>query len=91
MISEEARTLIDQAFNHHPPSDLDVGHAHGFIRNELKHVALVVMQLCPGSRERSLALTKLEEAMFWANSAIARNQAEALERYRSSPRDALQS
>ena len=26
------------------------------------------------SRELSLAITKLEEAMFWANSSIARNE-----------------
>lgn len=30
--------------------------------------------LCPSSRERSLAMTKLEEAVMWANSAIARNK-----------------
>jgi len=32
---------------------------------------------CPESRERSLALTKLEEAVMWANAAIARNEKEA--------------
>jgi hypothetical protein len=32
--------------------------------------------LCPGSRELSLAITKLEEAVFWANAAIARNEKE---------------
>jgi hypothetical protein len=29
---------------------------------------------CPDSRELSLAITKLEEAVFWANSAIARHE-----------------
>ena len=28
----------------------------------------------PDSREKSLALTKIEEAVFWANAAIARNE-----------------
>jgi len=29
---------------------------------------------CPDSRERSLALTKLEESIMWANASIARNE-----------------
>jgi hypothetical protein len=31
------------------------------------------LELLPPSRERSLAATKIEEAMFWANAAISRN------------------
>lgn len=30
-------------------------------------------ELCPDSREKSLAFTALEDAVFWANAAIARN------------------
>jgi len=29
-------------------------------------------QLAPESREKSLAITKLEEAVYWLNAAIAR-------------------
>jgi len=29
---------------------------------------------CPESREKSLAMTKIEEAVMWANAAIARNE-----------------
>jgi hypothetical protein len=31
---------------------------------------------CPDSRELSLAITKLEEVVFWANAAIARHEEE---------------
>jgi hypothetical protein len=34
----------------------------------------MLLSLVPAGRELSLALTKLEEAMMWANDGIARNQ-----------------
>ncbi|MFD5864364.1 hypothetical protein ACFWGP_05395 [Agromyces sp. NPDC127015] len=33
----------------------------------------VIVGTAPGSRERSLALTALEESMHWTNKAIARH------------------
>lgn len=33
-----------------------------------------VLNHCPSSRQRSLALTKLEEAKMWAVAAIAQNE-----------------
>lgn len=44
------------------------------IRKDAKYLAEVLMSLCPPSRELSLALTNLEQAVMWANSAIARNE-----------------
>ncbi len=39
-----------------------------------KFIALGEMvQACPASRERSLALTNLEQALMWAVASIARN------------------
>lgn len=49
------------------------------IRNNAKWLAELIVALCPDSRERSLALTSLEEAVFWGNAAIARNEKETLE------------
>lgn len=37
-------------------------------------LATVVYSSCPDNRERSLAMTKIEEAVMWANAAIARNE-----------------
>lgn len=34
----------------------------------------MVDELCPESRERSLAFTKIDEAVMWANASIARNE-----------------
>ena len=33
-----------------------------------------IVNQTPSSREQSLALTHLEEAVFWANAAIARHE-----------------
>lgn len=43
------------------------------IREKAKEFAYLIEELAPNSRERSVALTKLEESMMWANAAIARN------------------
>lgn len=39
--------------------------------------ALLIDRFAPESRELSLAITKIEEAVFWANAAIARGPVEA--------------
>lgn len=43
------------------------------IRDWAKSFAMLLAGLCPESRERSLALTHLEEVVFWANASIARS------------------
>lgn len=43
------------------------------IRDEALTLASVMNILCPESRELSLALTKIEEAVMWANAGIARH------------------
>lgn len=46
------------------------------LRAEARTLAFKIQTHCPESREKSLALTKLEEAIMWANAAIARNENE---------------
>ena len=44
------------------------------LRAKAKEYAAMILELCPESRERSVALTEIETAMMWANAAIARNE-----------------
>jgi hypothetical protein len=44
------------------------------LRQTGKELAYLIDTLCPGSREKSLAMTKLEEGIMWANASIARNE-----------------
>ena len=44
------------------------------IRDTAKQFAFLIDTLCPDSREKSLAITNLEQAVMWANASIARNE-----------------
>ena len=61
---------------HHENSSPEVGHRHTGVRIATHAAAKHLAELCPPSRELSLAMTKLEEARMWANAAIACNQSE---------------
>jgi hypothetical protein len=63
-------------FRHHTPKDLETSQKYEHIREYCLDLANYLNEQCPESREKSLAVTKLEEVMFWANAAIARNNKE---------------
>lgn len=44
------------------------------IRKDAGELAALLTRYCPESRELSLAITNLEQAVFWANAAIARHE-----------------
>lgn len=72
-VTAAKREEIDNNFVHHPPSSPQVGERYAEIRAQLRQSAIFICESTPVSREQSIALTKLEEAMFWANAAVARN------------------
>lgn len=66
---------MDNRFKHHPPKGDETIARHKAAR-EGADAFLSVIESCSwaDSREKSLASTKLEEALFWLNADIARNQ-----------------
>lgn len=64
---------IDARFRVHV-ADADRLEAHEQVRVLLGAVARELSAHVPDGREKSLVLTKLEEAMFWANAGIARHR-----------------
>lgn len=44
------------------------------MRDTAKELAALYLEICPESRERSVALTDLETSVMWANASIARNE-----------------
>lgn len=64
---------IEKNFTYHAPKGDQISR-YTEIRQNAKLTAELIDHLCPDSREKSLAMTKLEEAVMWANAAIARNE-----------------
>lgn len=63
---------IENNFMYHAPK---AGQQEKYeaIRGKAKELAYLIDEECPPSREKSLAMTNLEESVMWANAAVARN------------------
>jgi hypothetical protein len=72
---ERIQAQIDNAFTYHPPI-ADQAQRYIAIREAARGLAKILAGACPPSRELSLALTHLEDAVMWANASIARNEKE---------------
>lgn len=75
---ERILTQLDLAFTYHPPATRSAADSqvvrYTAIRSAAHAIANILVRATPPSREQSLALTKLEEAVMWANAAIARHE-----------------
>lgn len=64
---------LSRRFNYHPPATDEKVLAHQRVREACRVAAQEIVEVTgPPTREQSLAITSLEEAMFWANAALAR-------------------
>ncbi len=63
---------IENAFTYHAPKEGQPA-KYQEIRDKAKELAYIIDETVPESREKSLAITKLEESVMWANAGIARN------------------
>lgn len=70
-MDEEVNEEIELRFTYHPPKE-GQPEMYTRLRNTAKALALEIEAFCPDSREKSLAMTKLEECVMWSNAAIAR-------------------
>ena len=65
---------LEKRFTYHKPKDDWQVRRYSEIRDRGRSLAYYLASACPESRELSLAITKIEEAVMWANAAIARNE-----------------
>ena len=56
----------------HPPTD-PTRMTMEEVRAYVKALAMIMDEILPAGRERSLAFTKLEESTMWSMAALARN------------------
>jgi hypothetical protein len=66
---------LQHRFNHHAPPNGTTAQKHITVRERCLELAEVLDGTQGDGREKSLAITKLEEAMMWANAGIARENA----------------
>jgi len=64
---------LETNFKYHAPKD-DQPKRYELLRAMGKQFSLAIMENSHPSREQSLALTKIDEAVMWANAGIARNE-----------------
>lgn len=73
MTPSEQIAEINNRFTYHKPVGDQVSR-YGMMRSKARDLALHIAANTPQSREQSVAITKLDEVMMWANAAIARNE-----------------
>jgi hypothetical protein len=72
-VDAKERKRLLEVFTYHAPKG-DQVQRYAALRAEAYSLACQIAELTPPGRERALALTKLEEAVFFANAAIARGE-----------------
>ena len=63
---------LENRFTYHAPKG-DQPATYESIRDRGWNMAIYLSAVCPDCRELSIAVTKIEEAVMWANAAIARH------------------
>ena len=64
---------LENSFTYHAPKG-DQPARYVELRDKAKELSFLILEKTPPSREQSLAITKLEESIMWANKAIACNE-----------------
>lgn len=65
--------MLKRRFSYHEPNTTVRAGRHEEVRETCLNAAVKIVELTgEPSREQSIAITHLENAMFWANAAIAR-------------------
>lgn len=78
MTTAEIRDLAEHSLTTHPPQDSAIIDLFEGVRPAFKEAFIAVHTYCPVSREASIAITNIEQALMWAIKAIAVHQDDIL-------------
>lgn len=73
MVTDAMERDLDRRFTYHTPHSGQTAR-YAELRGLAYSMGMSIARMSPVSREQSLAFTHLEEAVMWANAAIARNE-----------------
>lgn len=63
---------IENRFAFHAATTEEKRDAHTSVRQQCRQLADFLNEKLPPGREKNIAITKLEEVMFWGNASLAR-------------------
>lgn len=72
-VPDKVLIKIHNSFTYHPPNE-EQGRRYESLRHQAGVLAVAILTHTPQSREQALAITNLEQAIMWANKAIACNE-----------------
>ncbi len=72
-VPSDIKDEIANRFTYHAPSANQIVR-YQMLRSQAQSLALLILHMTPSSREQSIALTRLQEVVMWANAAIACNE-----------------
>lgn len=73
---EAAHKQVDEAHAYHRPNFQETMDRMGALREEFRSLGHLIVDTCPASRERSVALTAIDKANMYAIAALARHEPE---------------
>lgn len=66
---------VEKIFTYHKPTRTQP-ERYELMRSKALELAVMIVENCPESREKALAITNLQQTIMWANASIAINESE---------------
>ena len=76
MLEDRFNEMLEDRFDYHKVDNAQLLGMQG-MRDKCKELAYILCNLVPPGRDQSIALTKLQEVMFWSNCGISAGESKS--------------